>query len=765
MKKSQISILLILTMLISIFSITVATAEASDIYLFVGSEVCQVGDKEITIDKQNAITPYIKNSRTMVPIRFLSENLGYIVSFNDETKTAFLEKENTKISITTGESIIVINGEKKQIDSPSEIKNSRLFVPLRAISESTGKNVDYKKGLVSVKESENKITDEDYNNIVAKISPAKKIASEKEAKELLEKYGGQNYYGRMYALSDAKASTPNLAGSAESTKEKFSTTNVQVDGVDESDIIKTDGTNIYTIVSNTVKIIKPDPLEVLATINKDNNFFNPQELYIDNNRLVVIGFEYEEVKIDDKVYPATQAKPAVDSKMAIMPYIRQNNYTKVMIYDVSNPTAPVLVRETKVEGDNVSTRKIGNNLYFITNKWVYSGGVGIMPMVRENGLDKVMPITNLSYFPHFSQNNIITVASVNIVETEKSVKTESFLGGGENVYVSNNNLYIAVTNYQNADDKGEYTQTTKIYRFALSDGEIFLNGTGEVSGTVLNQFSMDEYDSHFRIATSIQKWTEKENIMKNQLFVLDETMNISGSIQDIAPGERIYSTRFLGEKGYMVTFRNVDPFFAIDLSDHTNPKIMGALKIPGFSDYLHPYDENTIIGFGKDTAVVKNKWNNEDMAIALGFKLSAFDVTDFANPVESFKEVIGDRGTNSEISYNHKVLLVDKETGLLAFPIDVYEAKDKTNIEEYGKFAYQGLFLFKFSKETGFQEIGKITHLTDNDILKAGNYGFDYQNRISRAVYIGEKLYTLSENKMASHNINTLEKISQVNFK
>jgi uncharacterized secreted protein with C-terminal beta-propeller domain len=317
------------------------------------------------------------------------------------------------------------------------------------------------------------------------------------------------------------------------------------------------------------------------------------------------------------------------------------------------------------------------------------------------------------------------------------------------------------------NEKCEYTNTqnTKVYRFVLDDGEIFLNGTGEVSGTVLNQFSMDEYDNHFRIATNLQAWTQDQNVSKNQLFVLDETMNVSGSILDIAPGERIYSTRFLGTKGYMVTFRSVDPFFAIDLSDHKNPKIMGALKIPGFSDYLHPYDENTIIGFGKDTAVVKNKWSNQDVAIPLGFKLSAFDVTDFTNPVESYKEIIGDRGTNSEVSTNHKALLVDKETGLFAFPIDVFETKDKTNIEEYGQFAYQGLYLFKFSKENGFQKIGRVTHLTNEDLLKAGNYGYDYQNRISRAVYIGEKLYTLSENLMVEHNINTLEKISEVKFK
>jgi uncharacterized secreted protein with C-terminal beta-propeller domain len=145
----------------------------------------------------------------------------------------------------------------------------------------------------------------------------------------------------------------------------------------------------------------------------------------------------------------------------------------------------------------------------------------------------------------------------------------------------------------------------------------------------------------------------------------------------------------MGDRGYMVTFKKVDPLFVIDLKDPRSPKILGALKIPGYSDYLHPYDENHIIGFGKDTEEVGNG------AFYQGMKIAVFDVTDVTNPIEMFKENIGDRGTDSELLRNHKALLFSKDKNLLAFPVTVMEVKnknkaDKESIFQYGEFAFQG---------------------------------------------------------------------------
>ena len=206
---------------------------------------------------------------------------------------------------------------------------------------------------------------------------------------------------------------------------------------------------------------------------------------------------------------------------------------------------------------------------------------------------------------------------MNLGRPEQKASVSCYLGSGQNVYASPENLYVALTSYRYRIMPVEAktlslspasTTSTSIYRFKLEDGSLTYTGKGEVPGSILNQFSMDEYNNYFRIATTQgESWRTDEYTSRNNLYILDSDLKIAGKIEDIAPGERIYSVRFTGNRAYMVTFKNVDPFFVLDLSDPHQPEILGALKIPGYSDYLHPYDENHVIGFGKDTVEVGAK--------------------------------------------------------------------------------------------------------------------------------------------------------------
>jgi len=253
--------------------------------------------------------------------------------------------------------------------------------------------------------------------------------------------------------------------------------------------------------------------------------------------------------------------------------------------------------------------------------------------------------------------------------------------------------------------------------------------------------------------------------------VLDESLNVVGKIEDIAPGEKIYSVRYAGNRAYMVTFKKVDPLFVIDLSNPQAPGILGKLKIPGYSDYLHPYDEHHLIGFGKDAVEVASEAGGlgragDTTAYYQGMKLALFDVSDVANPKELFTEHIGDRGTDSELLYNHKALLFSKERNLLAFPVTVMEVKDKGNKPEdamkYGEFAFQGAYVYQLDLTNGFQLRGKITHMTDEELLKAGQTWVPYNRNVERALYIGDTLYTASQGLIKANDLNSLKEIGSL---
>lgn len=291
-----------------------------------------------------------------------------------------------------------------------------------------------------------------------------------------------------------------------------------------------------------------------------------------------------------------------------------------------------------------------------------------VPLYRDSTVhgesSRPVDLNKMIYDPEVVRANYLMVAGVDLERPEQEMDVTAFLGAGRTVYASSRHLYTAVTEYEAG--KPDAAARTKIYKFALRDGKVVLTEEGEVPGRILNQFSMDEHDGWFRLATTTgEMWREDEHISKNHLYVLDSSLRIKGKVEDMAPGERIYSVRFMGDRAYVVTYRNVDPLFVIDLADPENPHILGKLKIPGYSDYLHPYDENHLIGFGKETVVVEQKDAEGNIigenALVQGMKISFFDITDVENPKEKFTEIIGDRGTESELLSNHKALLFDRD--------------------------------------------------------------------------------------------------------
>jgi uncharacterized secreted protein with C-terminal beta-propeller domain len=267
---------------------------------------------------------------------------------------------------------------------------------------------------------------------------------------------------------------------------------------------------------------------------------------------------------------------------------------------------------------------------------------------------------------------------------------------------------------------------------------------------------MDEYGSHFRVATTTYGETTS-----NHVYTLDMELNIVGSLEDLAPGETIYSARFMGERGYLVTFRQVDPLFVIDLSDPNNPRELGYLKVTGYSDYLHPYDENHLIGIGKETT------EEGEFAWYQGVKISLFDVSDVSNPQEIDKLEIGDRGTDSPVLWDHKAFLFDKSRNLLVIPIleaevDETEYSEADLVWAYGEPVYQGAYVFDISIETGLQLRGRITHIDDPSELEDGYYYYYSPFSVERSLYIDDVLYTISQAKIMMNSLENLDYVNEV---
>jgi uncharacterized secreted protein with C-terminal beta-propeller domain len=327
------------------------------------------------------------------------------------------------------------------------------------------------------------------------------------------------------------------------------------------------------------------------------------------------------------------------------------------------------------------------------------------------------------------------------------------------MYVSLGNIYVT---YPTWSEQGDYTS---IYRVRVNGSELTFEAKGNVLGYVLNQYSMDEYNGHFRLATTSQK----NQTQQNNVYVLDMNLNITGKVENLAKEERIYSARFMGDKCYLVTFRQVDPFFVLDMSNPAEPKVAGELKIPGYSSYLHPYDENHVIGLGKEGNYVK---------------LSLFDVSNVYAPTEIAKFVVdGDYTdpaaydnstgwptnlfdyTDSEALNDPKAFLFDSQKdGLLVIPMSSLKygeivGKDTTYWGQTGY--WQGAYVFKVTT-SGFTLRGGITH--QENTTNSQYYGYDYNMWVHRALYIDNTLYTVSNGKVLLNSLDTLALITEVNL-
>lgn len=512
----------------------------------------------------------------------------------------------------------------------------------------------------------------------------------------------------------------------------YSKTNVQVEGIDESDIVKTDGSYIYILKSDSNLVIakasgaETSVLSTTPLIDTDTEQMYYSGLYIMDNLVAMVGDYYN--------------------------YDTNNSQTRLIVYDVSEPSNPELIYEVGQDGNLLTSRLLGGTIYLVSNYMVYSAEEdnpetyvpSIMDADGETRLVSVNCITILQSMEYTDYN----VVSAYDIASGETLGTESLLGGYGTVYMNESNLYLAIGRHEETQGEsyteGVYTvtdytseQTTHLVRFDLTSGAPKQAATGTVPGYLNDQFSLDEYNGYLRLVVtdSSSSWKTYEDkargfinydqvddSLTNALYVLDNGLNTVGNVKDLAEDETVYSARFEGDIGYFVTFRQVDPLFAVDLSNPANPTVLSALKIPGFSEYLHIYGEGRLFGLGMNA--------DADTGSVSGMKLSMFSTENPADVTE--KHTLTLDTSNSSALYNHKAILISPERDIIAFPAD------------------SGYRVYGYSDDDGFYPRAEIN---TEDI------GYD-----ARGLYIGDTAYIVGQSVISVLDMSSFSQIAHITF-
>ena len=514
------------------------------------------------------------------------------------------------------------------------------------------------------------------------------------------------------------AEKSSLSDTASSTGSSHGETYIQVEGVDEADVVKTDGKYIYVARDDDLVIYRAEgkKSKIVAKIKPEQNenaWEEVRELYVSKNRLTVIygNWRYSYAATDDE---------AVDDES----YIGSSSETRAEVYDCSDPENLIKLNSFTQSGSYSSSRMIGDKLYIVSNKNSAEAYKSPLPYVCcGDDVRAEIPANDVYCVEEPSNSNFVVVSEFDIADTSAQPITKSVLGCSNDIYCSTENLYItgytgryygglylldgAYVDYSEKTS-AENTQKTQIIKFSLKNG-VELVSSAKVKGYIDNQYSLDESGDKLRIATTSTSESGKD---ENNLYVLDSGLKTLGSVTGFAKDESIKAVRYVGDTAYVITYEQTDPLFVIDLSNAQNPTILGSVKISGFSSMLVPIDENTVLGIGFHTQ--EEDWNDE-MEIEEGLKLALFDVSDKANPKVLDSEIF--KNYYSEVQYNPKALLRNTERGNFSIPYSRWSEDD--------------------------EECGVITFS-----VKDGKISVDQQDKteleIDRCTYVNNMIYMVS---------------------
>ncbi|KOS66439.1 hypothetical protein AEA09_16975 [Lysinibacillus contaminans] len=542
------------------------------------------------------------------------------------------------------------------------------------------------------------------------------------------------------------------ADMSQSTAGGESTTNNQVEGVEEGDIVVVKNGIIYAAKDTGIDVIDandPKNLKLATTLKlTENRYISKLALY--DHLLIAIGDEY---------------LPKEETSMTI-----------AYFYDITNPSDPKYIRKVAQEGNLQDVRVTNDTLYLIGNMqpnyWMLRENevVDLQPRTYDSKVSNAyvsLPLDKISILPNTLEGTYSLITAVDLTNGAKtSANTKGYLGGSSGLYMSEEALYLTSPVYEANASTGSNnrlmdavwlprTVDTQVFKWQVDGTTMNFMGTTELKGTVLNQYSMDEHNGNFRIVTTEGNVWDEKTLSRNHLFILDKNLQQVGAVKDLAPGEKVYSARFMGDKAYVVTFKEVDPLFVIDVADPTKPTVLGELKIPGFSNYLHPLDETHLIGIGYDTEQRYDEYSKRNFTVTTNMKMSLFDVSDFQNPKEQSAVKIGGKGSHSEVQYNPKALFRNSTYSYFGFPIVLYSAGKGDDIVYQG----QGAQIYEITVENGIVLKGNLVDKGENEQYE------DWEHLVQRVVYVNDALYTVARNEVKSYQLSDFKPLDTLTIK
>lgn len=546
-----------------------------------------------------------------------------------------------------------------------------------------------------------------------------------QIRNTLQKADFFNYGYMFYDMADTKLTKESSQEIVSATDTNISATNIQVNGVSESDIVNTDGKYIYWLTDNKINIYSADKenSKLLSSIEKDKYVFS--DFYLFENKL--IGICYEDLYYDD--HDCFYGNPMDLDK------------TTVAIYDISDAKKPKLLNEYTQSGGYNASRMVDNYLYLVSIKYVYEvdkdNDESYIPYATdENGKFGRIECENINSISKRSVDNYLVISAIDVHADKQSIETKALLGNVDDIYCSRDYMYIFSTNYDNYFDKKtktfsshDYTQIVKVDFDKL---DIDFVNAANVDGSINDQYSVDEKDGKLRVALT----SNDSNGIYNILVVLDENLKKIGETKKFAKDESIKSVRFLDNFAYVITFEQTDPLFVINLKNPKAPEIMGKAEISGFSSVLVPVEDNIILGIGYETQEEYDFVTTKDAV-----KLALFDVSDAKNPKVLDSKVYDDVESDAQLSV--KGLLINNEDNYFAFAYNTpsYAAFEDYYDEEKDEYSQKLKDDFEFKHgvitfEIKNKKIHQINDFKTKDVLSQ-----------TRCVYIGNTIYTVTQNE------------------